>query len=93
MSGKDITLTGVSNLEASQNYLKYFFSFGELILVSWELQMCCLVQETSGDWWAEVALEPGTQEVEFNKLGYQSTENSTIWKHYFFHVDLIFQKL
>lgn len=54
--------------------------------------MCCLVQETSGDWWAEVVLEPGTQGVEFNKSGYQSTENSTIWKHDFFHVALIFQK-
>lgn len=25
MSGKDITLTGVSNLEASQKYSKHFF--------------------------------------------------------------------
>lgn len=54
--------------------------------------MCCLVQATSGDWWAEAAFEPGTQWVQFNKLGDHSKENNTAWKHDFFHVDLIRQK-
>lgn len=54
--------------------------------------MCSLVQETSGDWGAEVAFEPGTQWVQFNKWGDHSKENNTVWKHDFLHVDLILQK-
>lgn len=49
MSGKDITLTGVSNLEASQKYLKLFFlGGGELILV--KLKITDVLFSSSNKW-------------------------------------------